>query len=192
MAQSPNANAVRIVEVGPRDGLQNVSNIIPTPTKLALIERLKKTGLRSIEVTSVVSPRAIPQLSDSRTLLGQPRMQSLLQVPDIHWPVLVPNLKGFEVAKQYGVKEVAVFVSASEGFSMANTKCSVQEGLHRARAVATAAQNCGILVRGQVYTSQKAMLSFDRYGHLLTFTFSIDTSRASSSALLMARRLCSR
>jgi len=155
MARNSIANAVRIVEVGPRDGLQNIGNTIPTLTKLELIERLKRAGLQSIEVTSVVSPRAIPQLSDSRILLGDARMQSLLQASDMHWPVLVPNLKGFEVAKQYGVKEVAVFVSASEGFSMANTKCSVQEGLHRARAVAAAAQHCGIMVRGQVSLSQE-------------------------------------
>jgi hydroxymethylglutaryl-CoA lyase len=144
----PESSAVRIVEVGPRDGLQNVSTVVPTTTKLRLIERLYKTGLQTIEVTSVVSPRAVPQLSDSSMILGDAGVQKLLTVPELRLPVLVPNIKGFEIAWSYGVREIAVFVSASEGFSRANINCSVQEGLDRARMVAEAALNHGISVRG--------------------------------------------
>lgn len=146
--QLSTTNHVRIVEVGPRDGLQNVNTVIPTQTKLALIERLHETGLQTIEITSIVSPRAIPQLADCRDVLKDSRVQTLIQVPNIHLPVLIPNLKGLTIAKQHTVKEVAVFVSASEGFSRANIKCSVQEGLDRAEAVAVAARKDGMLVRG--------------------------------------------
>jgi hydroxymethylglutaryl-CoA lyase len=148
MARFLNARGIRIVEVGARDGLQNISNVIPTQTKLALIERLYKTGLQAIEITSVVSPRAIPQLSDSLQILGDARIQTLLRAPNLRLPVLIPNLKGFQVAKTSGVKEVAVFVSASEGFSKANINCSVQEGLDRARVVAEAARENNIAIRG--------------------------------------------
>jgi len=148
MVQNPPADSVRIVEVGPRDGLQNVSTVIPTSTKLALIERLYKAGLRTIEITSVVSPQAIPQLSDCRTVLSDTKIQKLIKTPNTRLPVLIPNLKGLKIAKQHAVKEVAVFVSASEGFSRANIKCSVQEGIDRAEVVAAAARHDGILVRG--------------------------------------------
>jgi hydroxymethylglutaryl-CoA lyase len=151
MAQTRNANAVKIVEVGPRDGLQNISDVVPTATKLALIERLYNSGLQTVEITSVVSPRAVPQLSDCTKVLHDSRIQTLLKVPNTHLPVLIPNLKGFEIAKQHNVQEVAVIVSASEGFSRANIKCSVQEGLDRAQAIAVAARKAGILVRGYVY-----------------------------------------
>lgn len=139
---------VRIFEVGPRDGLQNIAKSIPTATKIALIQRLREAGLRDIEVTSAVSPKAIPQLADNQQVLSHPSIQSLIKEPGISCPVLVPNTKGLELALKHGVKEVAVFVSASEGFSRANTKCSVEEGLQRAQEVASQARENGVRVRG--------------------------------------------
>lgn len=144
------ASAVRIVEVGPRDGLQNIKEPIPTTTKVELIRRLEQTGLRTIELTSVVSPRAIPQLSDCQDVLSGQSVERLQADPDRRFPVLVPNLKGLDIAIRYGVREVAVFVSATEGFSRANINCSVQEGIQRARCVAEKAAQYGIAVRGYV------------------------------------------
>ncbi|KAF7716823.1 Uncharacterized protein PECH_008199 [Penicillium ucsense] len=149
---------VRIVEVGPRDGLQNIPDKISTSTKIELIRRLHETGLTAIELTSVVSPRAVPQLSDCRDLLGHSFVQDLLSSPRqqspeaglMRWPVLVPNVKGLEIAVQNGVREVAVFISATEGFSRANIKCSVEEGIARAREVTRLATKAGLAVRGYV------------------------------------------
>ncbi|GAB1205156.1 hypothetical protein APSETT445_003826 [Aspergillus pseudonomiae] len=140
--------SVRIVEVGPRDGLQNIRDPVDTTTKLELISRLRATGLQTIELTSVVSPRAIPQLADCRQVLQNPMIQQLLRTSDLRLPVLVPNLKGFQIAVQHGVREVAVFVSATEGFSRANINGTVEEGLARAKQVASAAVNANIAVRG--------------------------------------------
>ncbi|CAK1360232.1 Hydroxymethylglutaryl-CoA lyase, mitochondrial [Cercospora beticola] len=142
--------SVRIVELGPRDGLQNVKPSIPSSTKLALIERLHDAGLQRIEVTSVVSPRAVPQLADCETILANANVQKLLSNPHLRTPILIPNLKGLDVALRHSVKEVAVFVSASEGFSRANIRCSVQEGLDRARAVTEKARTNGLEVRGYI------------------------------------------
>lgn len=144
----PPASAVRIVEVGPRDGLQNIKEPIPTATKVELIRRLERTGLRTIELTSVVSPRAIPQLADCQDVLGDQSVERLQADPDLRLPVLVPNLKGLDIAIRCGVREVAVFVSATEGFSRANINCTVQEGMQRARSVAENAAKYGIAVRG--------------------------------------------
>ncbi|CAK7200222.1 hypothetical protein SEUCBS139899_002913 [Sporothrix eucalyptigena] len=125
-------STVRIVEVGPRDGLQNIPDRVPTATKIELIQRLIAAGLTTIEVTSVVSPNAVPQLADCHDVLTNPSINQLLLDKSRRTPVLVPNLKGAEIASQAGVNEVAVFVSATEGFSRANTRCSVEEGLKRA------------------------------------------------------------
>jgi hydroxymethylglutaryl-CoA lyase len=141
---------VRIIEVGPRDGLQNIAKPVPTATKIELIERLRATGLRSIEVTSAVSPKAIPQLADNQTLLSNSVIRTLLVDPSLRLPVLVPNLQGLGLALKNGVKEVAVFVSASEGFSKANTNCTVEEGLRRGSEVAAMAIKSGVQVRGYV------------------------------------------
>lgn len=141
---------VRIIEVGPRDGLQNIAKAIPTAVKIELIERLRRTGLSSIEVTSAVSPKAIPQLADNQTLLSHSSIQSLINQPSTRMPVLVPNVRGLEIALKHGVKEVAVFVSATEGFSKANTNCTVEEGLRRAGEVAARAIKEGVQVRGYV------------------------------------------
>lgn len=143
--------SIRIVEVGPRDGLQNVQTTVPSATKLELIRRLEQTGLQTVELTSVVSPKAIPQLADCRTVLGDEHVQTLLRgqkKQHLRLPVLVPNLKGLDVAIKYGVREVAVFVSATEGFSRANVNCTVREGIERARAVAEKGRSAGLAVRG--------------------------------------------
>lgn len=140
---------VRIFEVGPRDGLQNVKTTVPTDTKLGLVSRLIQAGVRNIEITSVVSPRAIPQLADNSHILRSGLVQNILQEqPGVRLSCLVPNNKGLGTAIQYNVKEVAVFVSATEGFSRANINCSVDEGLRRARAVTTKAVESGLTVRG--------------------------------------------
>ncbi|KAK4505482.1 hypothetical protein PRZ48_003445 [Zasmidium cellare] len=141
---------VRIVEVGPRDGLQNIKAAIPTSVKVELISRLRKTGLGTIELTSMVSPKAVPQLADARQLLSTREIQEFLQNEQIGHPVLVPNMKGLERALELGVQEVAVFVSASEGFSRANINCSVDEGLARSRQVAQKALEAGLTMRGYV------------------------------------------
>lgn len=142
------SDAVRIVEVGPRDGLQNIQKSIPTQTKLELIRRLIDTGLRTVELTSVVSPKAIPQLADCRQVLQDADVKRLLGRKNIRLPVLVPNLKGLDIAIQQGVREIAVFISATEGFSRANINCTVDEGIKRAKQVASKAVNVGVTVRG--------------------------------------------
>ncbi|KAJ6093441.1 hypothetical protein N7486_008730 [Penicillium sp. IBT 16267x] len=142
--------AVRIVEVGPRDGLQNIRDKIPTATKLELIQRLQECGLRTIELTSIVSPRAVPQLSDCRDVLGSDRVQQSIANPSLRLPVLVPNIKGLNIAIQHGVREIAVFISATEGFSKANINCSVEEGIARAKEVTSLALNSNMVVRGYV------------------------------------------
>jgi hydroxymethylglutaryl-CoA lyase len=149
MHSSSMAN-VRIVEVGPRDGLQNVKSKIPTATKLSLIHKLRAAGLQNIEITSVVSPQAVPQLADCKDVLADSRIQGLMTDSILRTPVLIPNLKGLDIAMRHNVKEVAVFVSAAEGFSRANIRCSVQEGIDRARQVAEKARSHGIAVRGYI------------------------------------------
>ncbi|KAH8431060.1 hydroxymethylglutaryl-CoA lyase [Aspergillus melleus] len=147
---SSQSSSVRIVEVGPRDGLQNIKETIKTKTKLELIHRLQKCGLQTIELTSFVSPRAVPQLADAQEVVSDGKIQDWLKDPNIRLPVLVPNEKGLDNAFKNKVKEVAVFVSATEGFSKANIKCSVEEGLEKARAVAKKAAKTGVAVRGYV------------------------------------------
>lgn len=142
--------AVRIVEVGPRDGLQNVKGFVPTAIKLDFIARLKDAGLQTIELTSIVSPKAIPQLADCQNLLSDPKVIEWQKQQTLRLPVLIPNLKGVELALKHGVQEIAVFVSATEAFSKANTNCTVAEGLQRARQVAQKARSAGVAVRGYV------------------------------------------
>ena len=136
---------VKIVEVGPRDGLQNEGKIVPTAMKLDLIERLVKAGLKNIEATSFVSPKWVPQMGDHIQV-----MSGLKQYPGVSYSVLTPNLKGFEAAAQSGAKEVAVFAAASEAFSARNINCSIAESLERFEPVMQSAQRLGIKVRGYV------------------------------------------
>ena len=142
------APTVRIVEVGPRDGLQNIDQIVPTSVKIDLIRRLASTGLQVIEATSFVSPKWIPQLADGAEVMRaiQPLVTST--PTKIRYSVLVPNVKGLEAARRAGAKEVGVFVSATEGFSQKNQNCSIAQALTRAREVAERAIPQGIQVRG--------------------------------------------
>jgi hydroxymethylglutaryl-CoA lyase len=137
--------SVRIVEVGPRDGLQNEASVVTVATKVELIERLADAGLGVIEAGSFVSPRWVPQMADSGEVFRRMR-----RVPGVVYPALVPNLQGFEAAVEAGATEVAVFVSASEGFSRKNIACSREESLQRLAPVMAAAAARGLRVRGYV------------------------------------------
>lgn len=136
---------VRIVEVGPRDGLQNEKQVVSTATKLELIRRLAATGLRDIEATSFVSPKWVPQMADHAEI-----MQALQGHSGITYSVLTPNLMGFEAAVAAGAREVAVFASASEGFSRKNINCSIAQSIERFVPILEAAQSVGVKVRGYV------------------------------------------
>src|SRR5512132_3451562 len=138
-------SSVRIVEVGPRDGLQNEKGEVPTAVKLELIERLADAGLPAVEATAFVSPKWIPQMADHTEVLERIRRR-----PGVSYPVLTPNLKGFEAARAAGATEVAVFGAASEAFSRRNINCSISESLERFRPVAEAAKTNGIKVRGYI------------------------------------------
>src|SRR4029450_10260146 len=136
---------VRMVEVGPRDGLQNEPAMVPTEVKVGLIDRLSDAGLPAIEAASFVSPKWVPQMAD-----GKPGMTAIKRRPGVRYPVLTPNLKGYEAALAAGCDEVAVFVAASETFSRKNINCSIAESLERARPVLAAAKAGGVRVRGYI------------------------------------------
>jgi hydroxymethylglutaryl-CoA lyase len=140
-------DSVRIVEVGPRDGLQNEKTIIATADKVELIDRLSRTGLRSIEATSFVSPKWIPQLADAAEVFA-----AIDRKPGISYPVLVPNEKGYERAREVGAQEVAVFTAASEAFNQKNINASIDESIERFRPVLERAHADGVKVRGYVST----------------------------------------
>ncbi|MDE3240420.1 MAG: hydroxymethylglutaryl-CoA lyase [Paracoccaceae bacterium] len=134
-----------IFEVGPRDGLQNEARPIPTAGKIALIDLLSRAGFRRIEVASFVSPRWVPQMADSADVLA-----GIARAPGVRYAALVPNMKGFEGALAARADEIAVFASASEGFSHANLNCTIAESLERFRPVMEAAAEVGLPVRGYV------------------------------------------
>src|SRR6185437_6550829 len=136
---------VRMVEVGPRDGLQNEAQILPAATKIALIERLADAGLSVIEAGSFVSPKWIPQMADTAVVLAGLRRKA-----GVSYPVLVPNMKGFEAARASDVQEIAVFAAASESFSRRNINCSIAESLERFAPVTAAARQHGLRVRGYI------------------------------------------
>lgn len=136
---------VRIVEVGPRDGLQNEPQIVATNTKVELIRLLAASGLRTIEATAFVSPKWVPQMADHAEV-----MRALPLREGVTYPVLVPNLRGFEAAVAAGATEVAVFAAASETFSQRNINCSIEESLERFRPVFAAARAANVRVRGYV------------------------------------------
>ena len=138
---------VRIVEVGPRDGLQNEKTIIATADKIELIDRLSRTGLRSIEATSFVSPKWIPQLADAAEVFS-----AIERKPGVSYPVLVPNEKGYERAREVGAQEVAVFTAASEAFNRKNINAGIDESIDRFRPVLERARADGVKVRGYVST----------------------------------------
>ncbi|SHK60162.1 hydroxymethylglutaryl-CoA lyase [Halomonas caseinilytica] len=136
---------VRLVEVAPRDGLQNEPEAIATDTKLELINRLADAGLRHIEAASFVSPKWVPQMADHREV-----MTGLKRRPGITYSALTPNLKGLETALECGVEEVAVFGAASEAFSHKNINCSIAESLERFAPVLERAKEANVRVRGYV------------------------------------------
>lgn len=139
--------AVRIVEVGPRDGLQNEKHIVATADKVELINRLSATGLRSIEATSFVSPKWVPQLADAAEVFS-----AIERRPGVSYPVLVPNEAGYERARAVGADEIAVFTAASEAFNRRNINASIDESLRRFEPVLARAREDGVRVRGYVST----------------------------------------
>lgn len=136
---------VKIVEVGPRDGLQNEKTMVATATKFELINRLSNAGLSVIEATAFVSPKWVPQMADAPDVMAQ-----ITRKAGVTYPVLTPNLKGLEAAIASGATEVAVFGAASESFSQKNINCSIAESLDRFRPVTDAAREAGLAVRGYV------------------------------------------
>lgn len=142
---SKKADFVKIVEVGPRDGLQNEPGVVPTDTKIQLINRLSSTGLSVVEATSFVSPKWVPQMGDHKEV-----MRGITPKEGVNYPVLTPNLKGFESAVKAGAREVAIFGAASEEFSHKNINCSIEESLIRFKDVLQAAEEQKIPVRGYV------------------------------------------
>lgn len=137
--------SVRIVEVGPRDGLQNEKQIVPTETKIEFIRRLAEAGLKTIEATAFVSPKWVPQMADHAELL-----RALPRREGISYPVLVPNMRGFEAAVEAGATEIAIFAAASETFSQRNINCSIAESMERFAPVLAAASSANVRVRGYV------------------------------------------
>ena len=146
----PAGARVRIVEVGARDGLQNEKTPLATATKLELIRRLAAAGLRDIEATAFVSPRWVPQMADHARLMAAIAADPALADAGINFPVLAPNMKGYEAAVAAGAKEVAVFAAASEGFSKKNINCSIAESIERFAPIFDAAKAQGVRVRGYV------------------------------------------
>lgn len=136
---------VEIVEMGPRDGLQNEAMIIPTDQKIALVNLLSDVGFRRIEVASFVSPRWVPQMADSDAVLTGIKRRS-----GVRYTALTPNLRGYEAARAAEADEVAIFASASEGFSRANLNCSIMESIERFKPILDAAKADNMKVRGYV------------------------------------------
>jgi len=139
------AERVELVEMGPRDGLQNEARLIPTADKIALVDLLSRAGYARIEVASFVSPKWVPQMADGAAVLA-----GIRRAPGVRYTALTPNLKGYEAARQARADEVAIFASASEGFSQANLNCSIAESIERFRPVTDAAKIDGMKVRGYV------------------------------------------
>ncbi|KAG5684038.1 hypothetical protein PVAND_013291 [Polypedilum vanderplanki] len=142
-----NVSSVRIVEVGPRDGLQNEAKILPTTTKIEFINRLSKTGLKNIEATSFVSAKWIPQMGDNVDV-----MKGIEKVDGITYSAIVPNMKGFEDAVETKTTEIAIGGSASETFTKKNFNCTIAEGVERVKSIMKAAKEKNIKVRGYVST----------------------------------------
>src|ERR1700694_1089846 len=139
------SDSVRIVEVGPRDGLQNEKTPVSVADRIAFIEALVDAGLRTVEVGAFVSPKAIPQMVNSDLVL-----RGVSHQPRAAFHVLVPNEKGYEAARAAGAKVIAVFASASEGFSRANINCSVAESIERFKPVIARAKADDVKVRGYI------------------------------------------
>ena len=141
------AESVKLVEVGPRDGLQNEKTIVPAAVKIEFINRLSQSGLKTIEATSFVSPKWIPQLADAEKVF-----RSIEKKPGVAYPVLVPNEKGMQRALDAGAKEVSIFTAASETFNQKNINCSIAESIERFKPVVKMAAEHKIRVRGYIST----------------------------------------
>ncbi len=144
-SRAPLPPSVRLVEVGPRDGLQNEKERVPADVKVALIDRLTDAGFPAIEATSFVSAKWVPQMADAADVMARIRRR-----PGVRYPVLTPNMNGFEAAMAARADEVAVFVAASETFSQKNTNCTIAESLLRAQPIFAAAAARGVRVRGYI------------------------------------------
>ncbi len=140
-------DTVRVVEVGPRDGLQNESRQIATETKIELIDRLSACGLKTIEATSFVSPKWVPQMADAADV-----MAGITRRPGIDYPVLVPNEKGYQRARAAGAEHIAVFTAASEAFNRKNINAGIDESIDRFKPVVALARADGVPVRGYIST----------------------------------------
>jgi len=136
---------VTLYEMGPRDGLQNEPDLIATQDKITLVDRLSDSGLKHIEVTSFVSPKWVPQMADATQVLA-----AISRKPGVVYAALTPNIRGFENALAAGADEVAIFASASEGFSHANINCSIAQSIERFAPIMDAARDAGVRVRGYV------------------------------------------
>jgi hydroxymethylglutaryl-CoA lyase len=136
---------VTLVDVGPRDGLQNESAPVPTAAKIELVHRLQQAGCREIEVTSYVSPKWVPQMADNHAV-----MSGIQRVAGVRYSVLTPNMKGFEAAQADHPDEIVVFAAATQAFSQRNINCSIEESIERFRPVVAAARDRGIKVRGAI------------------------------------------
>jgi len=159
--------AVTIVEMGARDGLQNEHAQVPTPDKIRYIDLLSQTGLRWIEATSFVSPKAIPQLADAAQVYG-----AIRKAPGVRYPVLVPNMQGYGRARSAGADAVAVFTAASEPFTKRNINMTIDESLATFREVVEAAKRDGVWVRGYVSTAFGSP-----FGDIVSPAMVVDVSR---------------
>lgn len=140
--------SVRLVEVGPRDGLQAEAQLVPTDLKIELINQLAESGIEHIEATSFVSPRWVPQLADASEV-----MAGIKRPAHVKYSALTPNMRGFEAAIESGVSQVVIFASASESFSERNINCSVAESISRFEPIAAAARQMGVSLRGGISCS---------------------------------------
>jgi hydroxymethylglutaryl-CoA lyase len=136
---------VKLVDVGPRDGLQNEKEPVPAAVKIELVHRLQEAGLQDIEVTSYVSPKWVPQMADAAEVMG-----GIVRKPGVRYSVLTPNMKGLEAAVESRPDEIVVFGAASEAFSQRNINCSIAESIERFAPVVAAAKAKGIYVRGAI------------------------------------------
>jgi hydroxymethylglutaryl-CoA lyase len=160
---------VKLVDVGPRDGLQNEKQTVPASIKIELVHRLQNAGLKEIEVTSFVSPKWVPQMADNAEVMAGIQRQA-----GVRYSVLTPNMKGLEAAQMSKPDEIVVFAAASEAFSQKNINCSIEESIERFAPMIEAARNAGIFVRGAMscalgcpYEGDVPTASVDRLAKLM-------------------------
>ncbi len=167
---------VRLIDVGPRDGLQNEKQPVPAAVKVELVHRLQAAGLNEIEVTSFVSPKWVPQMADNAEV-----MAGIHRQPDVRYSVLTPNLQGFEAALKTKPDEIVVFGAASEAFSQKNINCSIAESIERFAPVVKAARDAGIAVRGAMSCTvgcpYEGDIAPERVGYLACLMKSIGIQR---------------